>query len=473
MLTLRPTSHCLGEESHSMSAAAEITFEQGLPASPDAERTILGAVLLDNDAYTEAVRKLTSDDFALDSHRRIFARMGELLNSQHAVDIVTLAEVLSRHKEIDAVGGVSYLASLTDGLPRRLSIAEYVRIVHEKALLRKLIHVHSSAVSRAADQSEDPQAILASARAEIEALTTEAVDEGVQLVGDYLRAEFPTAESMIERPSVNKGIPIGIMEFDDLTCGLQRGELSIMAARPSMGKTDWGCNIADHAAVNLRKRVAIFSAEMSKEQIVMRMVCARARVPRDAHKKGTMTDEDRRYFADAREELMDAPLYLDEKGEMTVSYIRHQCLWLKAKAGLDLVVVDYLQFLSSVDIVKHYSREQDVANMSRRLKLLAKDLDAPVVVMAQLSRDNTKRTDKRPILSDLRESGAIEQDADMVGFLHRECYYDPTNEDLKRKGEIIIAKQRNGPVGTVHTGYDPAVGRWGDVPTGRDEEFQW
>lgn len=452
-----------------MNGTADIT----LPTSVDGERTILGAILLDNGAHAEASRKLTADDFALDTHRRIFARMGDLLAAGHAVDIVTLAEELGRRKELEAVGGVSYLASLTEGLPRRLSIGEYVRIVHEKSLLRKLIHVHSSAITRASDQSEDPQAILTSARAQIEALSTESAEEGLQLAGEYLRIEFPTAESMIERPAARKGIPVGVKDFDDLTCGLQCGELSIVAARPSMGKTDWGCNIAEHAAVNLGKTVAFFSREMTKEQIVTRMVCARGRVARDAHKKQTMSGEDRRYFADAREEIMDAPLYLDDSGEMTVSRIRHQCLWLKAKTALDLVVVDYLQLLSDADILKHYSREQDVANMSRRLKLLAKDLDVPVVVLAQLSRDNTKRTDKRPMLSDLRESGAIEQDADCVEFLHRECYYDPKNEEVQGKGEIIIAKQRNGPIGTAHTGYDPAVGRWGDAAVGKSEEFLW
>lgn len=449
-----------------MSAAPDIEFERGLPASLDAERTILGAILLDNAAFAETSARLRVEDFALTAHQRVFRRMGDIVNRGRQCDIVTLAEELAKRKEIESVGGVSWLASLTEGLPRRLSVGEYVDIVRDKSLLRQTINLFSDGITRAADQSEDAESIISSAQRQIEALAASRAEVGPQRASEYLAAEYPTAESMIEHPARRRGIPIGIEDFDTMTCGLQPAELTVIAARPSMGKSDWADNLACHASVNLGRTVALYSPEMAKYSVLTRIICQRGRIDRQAFRFGRLTSEDRRYFADARTEVEAAELYLSDVTDLTLAKIRSETMHLKARCGLDLLIVDYLQLMSATDMPKKYNREQEVAGISRGLKLLAKDLEVPVVVMAQLSRDNTKRTDKRPILSDLRESGAIEQDADMVAFLHREEYYAASQQEkdeVHGKAEIIIAKQRNGPVGTVHCAYDAAIGRWGDT----------
>ncbi|MGP8269089.1 MAG: replicative DNA helicase [Terracidiphilus sp.] len=447
----------------------DLTLEAGLPANKDAERTILGAVLLDNAAHAEAAEKLQSDDFFLDSHRRIFLRMSELMASQRAVDIITLANELGRYKEVEAVGGVSYLASLTEGLPRRPVIGDYIRIVKDKSIARKLIGICSMAIARAAEQGEAAWETIGAARQQIESLSSENAGGGLERAGDFLHIQFPTPESMMERPAITQGIPIGMSEFDSMTCGLQPGELIIVAARPSMGKTAWAINAAEHASVERRNTVAFFSAEMSKRAILDRMICSRGHVDLQTFRTGRLTAEDKRYFADAKEEIEGAAFYIDDKSEPTASYMRAQCQYLKMHVGLDLVVADYIQLFSAADATKRYSREQDVAHLSRSLKKLARDLNVPVVVLAQLSRANEARQEKRPMLSDLRESGAIEQDADVVAFLHRDCYYDKADTTLQGKGEIIIAKQRNGPVGTVKLDFSPDICRWADKIADRDQ----
>lgn len=437
-----------------------------MPASLDAERTILGAVLLDNRAYSEASARLTPADFYLTAHQRVFSRMGDLIHSGHIVDIVTLSEELHRRKEIESVGGVAWLASLTEGLPRRLSITEYVAIVRDKALQRRIINVCSNAISRAADQSEGAESIIASTRAEVEAISAESIEAGLQRAGDFLSAEFKSAEAMMDRPAKQRGVLTGIDEFDEMTCGLQPGDLVIVGARPSMGKTSWGLNIAERASVDGTKITAFFSLEMTKQSLLDRMVCSRGHVDLKTFRAGRMSYEDRRYFADAMEDIQSAKgLYIDDKKRPTVTYLRNQAAHLKAKVGLDLIVADHLGLFSAADQPRNYNREQQVGMMSQMLKAVAADLGVPLLLLCQLSRANTQRTDKRPMLSDLRESGSIEQDADVVAFLHRESYYTHDDESLKDKGEIILAKQRQGPTGTVQVAYQAHICRWGDLQT--------
>lgn len=453
----------------------DTTFERGLPASVDAERSILGAILLDNRAFHEASARLSSSDFALDSHQRIFARIAELMAQNRAVDIVTLAEQLSRRKEVEVIGGVAYLASLTEGLPRRLSIAEYVRIVYDKSTLRKLINIGSRSVTEASDQAEDASTILSRFRNEIDVLASHAAGGGLELAGDYLRANFETPDDLMAAPLKNPGLPSGFDEFDSVTCGFQRGDLIIVAARPSMGKTAWAANVADYTAVRLGKKVAFFSLEMTKQALLDRMICARARVNLHAFRGGRLTPEDKSYFRTAMEDIQDGRgLFIDARKRPTVSYVRSQASWLKEREGLDLIIADHLGLFSPEDLPKRYNREQEVALMSQGLKAVAADLNVPVVLLCQLSRENTKRSDKRPILSDLRESGSIEQDADVVAFLHRESYYDKTDKDLAGKGEVIIAKQRQGPTDTVELAYEAPHCRWGNVNDFKDSaEFAY
>ena len=445
--------------------AQDIQLDGGLPANVDAEKTILGAVLLDPTAITEAAERLEADDFSLDSHRRIFLRMGELADAQRPIDIVTLANELARFKEIEAVGGVAFLASLTEGLPRRPVISEYIAIVKDKSLARKLMMLSSAAVARAADQSESAARTAEFLSNELEQVLSASITNRLQRVGEYLAAEFPSIDTMIEKNAKSQGIRTGFTEFDQMTCGLQRQELIIVAARPSMGKTAWAVNAVEKASIEYGLSVAFFSLEMSKRSLIERLMCSRGHVNFQDYRNGRIGTYERGYLVAAHEDLAFAQLFIDDTARIAISQVRNSCRSLKAKGPLDLVVLDHLGLMSTEGAPSKYNREQQVGWLSGGLKALAKELDVPVVALCQLSRANTQRSDKRPELSDLRESGSIEQDADLVAFLHREAYYDPKDESLQGKGEIIIRKQRNGPIGTVHVQFEESIMRWGDPVT--------
>lgn len=451
------------------------TTDRGLPVNEDAEKTILGAILLDNAAWFEASARIEAADFFFDSHRRIFLRMSELMNARRPVDIVTLANELARAKEIEAVGGVAYLASLTEGLPLRPVIDEYVRIVKDKALLRRIMALGEAAIDRAADQSETAFEVLGS-------LETQMLDIGRKGIGttalqracDFFAKSFPTAESMTEHAVRTQGVKTGFEDFDKMTSGLRRGELIIVAARPAMGKTALIINIAEHAAIDAGLTVAIFSMEMSKEAVFARGICSRGHVPFQNYKSGSLDSEDERYFHDAHAEWAEAPVFIDDTPGLTLSQMRGSLRRLKAEGPLDLVEIDYLQLMSFDDAPKKYTREQEVGWATRGLKALAKELDVPVVLLCALSRANTQRENKRPQLSDLRESGSIEQDADLVIFPHRPIYYEPNNTELRGKDELIIGKQRNGPVGAPNVPYEPGILRWSDPNKFREQtDFVW
>lgn len=438
------------------------TTETGPPANIDAERTILGAILLDNAAHLEAAEKLTSEDFALESHRRIFQRMSELMTAKRAVDIVTLANELQRHKEVESIGGVAYLASLTEGLPRRPVIAEYITIVRDKSLARRIMAIGQAAIERASDQSETALEVGGTFAAELERALASSTPSRLVRAGDYLREKFPTAEAMVEHAATSQGVKTGFDDFDEMTCGLQKSELIIVAARPAMGKTAWGGNVLEYVSVDQNKPTAFFSVEMSKQAILTRMICSRGHVPLQAYRSGRLRDEDMAYFRNSKAEIQDAPLYIDDTPRITLSQLRTQALWLKSKVDFVLLMVDHIGKMATDDAPRRYSREQEVAWLSAGLAALSKELAVPVVVLCQLSREVAKRDDKRPKLSDLRESGSIEQDADLVAFLHRPEYYEPHDETLRNKGEIIVAKQRQGPTDTVEAMYDGAITRWSD-----------
>jgi replicative DNA helicase len=441
-----------------MATIPDLAFDAGMPANIDAEKTILGAILLDNTAHAEAAEKLKSDDFSLDSHRRIFQRMSELMDAQRAVDIVTLANELSRSKEIEAVGGVAYLASLTEGLPRRPVIEEYIRIVKDKSLLRKLMGICSMAIARAADQSENAIDVLGLAEAELMKVTEEGINDGFQSLDQIVQHSFGTIDNLYKQSREVTGLATDFTAFDRLTSGLQKGELIIIAARPSMGKTALAINIAQNAAINHQKIVAVFSLEMSKESLLRRMLASQAWVDQQLIQKGFLGKEAHAKLQTALGELVESHMFIDDTAGISLAEMRAKARRLKHKQnGLDLVVVDYLQLMSATvpsSGKKNYeNRTQEVSAISRGLKALAKELDVPVVALSQLSRASERRgDDKRPLLSDLRESGSIEQDADVVAFIHREAYYNRSEElsDADRaKAEIIVAKQRNGPTDTI------------------------
>jgi replicative DNA helicase len=443
---------------------SDVSLDRGLPASVEAERSILGAILLDNHSYNEAAEKLSSEDFFLDSHRRIYSRMAELIDAHRAVDIVTLAEELARRKEVEAVGGVAYLASLTEGLPRRPSIEEYVRIVKDKSLARQLIIICNTAITRAADQSDEALVVLDSAESGLLEVSERGITRGFAGIPEIIRDSFGTIDNLYAQQKEVTGLATHYTQFDKMTSGLQTSDLIIIAARPSMGKTAWAINIAENAAVRDGKVVAVFSLEMSKESLLRRMLASQALVSMQKIQTGFIPRQDRDKLMEALERLAEAKIFIDDTPAIALSEMRAKARRLqRQQGGLDLIVIDYLQLMTAstfgVGARRYENRTQEVSAISRGLKALAKELKVPVVALSQLSRASEQRGgDKKPMLSDLRESGSIEQDADVVAFIHRDSYYnkDENGEedpDSKNKAEIIIAKQRNGPTGSVHLAY--------------------
>jgi replicative DNA helicase len=457
-----------------MVAIPNLTLDTGLPANIDAEKTILGAILLDNTAHSEAAEKIDADDFSLDSHRRIFMRMSELMDSQRAVDIVTLAHELARYKEVEAVGGVAYLASLTEGLPRRPVIEEYIRIVKDKSLLRKLMMICSSAIARAADQSEDAIGVLDVTESQLLEVSEKGLTHGLEGIDKIVANSFGSIDNLYKQSREVTGLATDFTDLDRLTSGLQKDELIIIAARPSMGKTALAINIAQNAAINHNSIVAVFSLEMSKESLLRRMLASQAWVDQQLLQKGFLGQEEHGKLQKALGELVESHIFIDDSAGISLAEMRAKARRLKQNAGgLDLVVVDYLQLMSAslAGGKKGYeNRTQEVSAISRGLKALAKELHVPVLALSQLSRASERRgEDKRPLLSDLRESGSIEQDADVVAFIHRESYYNRTEELTdaeKAEAEIIVAKQRNGPTDTVRLNWLGKFTRFENRDTG-------
>jgi replicative DNA helicase len=446
-----------------MATLPDITsLDAGLPANIDAEKTILGAILLDNSFHSEAAERLESDDFSLDSHKRIFLRMSDLMNEQRAVDIVTLSNELARAKEIESVGGVAYLASLTEGLPLRPVIEDYVRIVKDKSLLRKLMLICSASIARAADQSETALEVIGAAETALLEVSEKGVTGGLEPLDRIVADSFGSIDNLYNNSRAVTGLETDFTKLDEMTSGLQKGELIIIAARPSMGKTALAINLAQNAAVNHNATVAVFSLEMSKASLLRRMLASQAWVDQRALQTGFIRREDHDKLVRGLEQLVESRLYIDDTAGISLAEMRAKARRLRQNLGaLDLVVVDYLQLMSatlpSAGGKRFENRTQEVSAISRGLKALAKEMDVPVVALSQLSRASERRgDDKRPMLSDLRESGSIEQDADVVMFIHREAYYnrdEEMSESDRAKSEIILAKQRNGPTGTVHLNF--------------------
>jgi replicative DNA helicase len=429
-----------------------------MPANVAAEMAILGAILLNNGHYREAAGRIDAADFSLDAHRRVFVRMGELIGEGARVDIVTLAEQLQRNKELSVIGGVAWLAALTEGLPRRPSIEDYVRIVKDKSLLRQTIAESGRVSVLAGDQAGSAEEVLAEAESAFRRIAGKAITSGLVSVGEYVRDHYPCIDEIFQHNARLTGIPSGFAGLDNLTAGFQPKELTILGARPSIGKTAVAGNIAVHVAMSGRT-VAFFSLEMPSKALIDRMCCAQGQVDLECHRHGRLSEIQKQHYLSALGEIIELPLYIDDQAGQTAASIEAKAARLQSSAGLDLVVVDYLGLMAA-ERKGMENREQVVAAISRAMKGLAKRLNVPVILLSQLNRELYKRVDKRPILSDLRESGAIEQDADVVLFLHREEYYDRNDPSLAGKGELIIAKARNGPLGTVRLRYDARICRF-------------
>jgi replicative DNA helicase len=441
-----------------MAALALSNQNDSLPSSIQTEVTVLGAMLLDAVAITDATAKLLPEDFSLDSHQRVYRVMVDLLALGQAVDLITVMDALQKRRELDAIGGAAYLAFLTEGIPRNPNIESYVRIVKDKSLLRQLLGIFNDGMVAASDQTEDATTVLNDVEKRLADVADSAIQRGFSGIPEIVANSFGSIDALYEQGREVTGLATHYIEFDKMTSGLQNSELIIIAARPSMGKTAWAINIAQNCAVKDGKVVAVFSLEMSKESLLRRMLASEAMVGARKLQTGFIPREDKTKLIAALDRLMTSKMFIDDTPGITLAEMRAKARRLRQQEGaLDLIVIDYLQLMtgsSGSSKAKFENRTQEVSSISRGLKALAKELGVPVVALSQLSRGSEQRTgDKKPLLSDLRESGSIEQDADVVAFIHREEYYDRENEDIKGQAEIIIAKQRNGPTGSVKLAY--------------------
>jgi replicative DNA helicase len=433
-----------------MAASPDIALERGLPVNLDAERFVLGAILMDDALYIQVAGTLVPEDFSLEKHRRIFLRMSELYNRGERIDRVTVANELMKQNQLESVDGVSYLVSLDEGMPALSNLDSYVGIVKDKAVLRRIIFTSQKLIDRCIIGEEEPDQILASAEESLLKLGESRAQDALVNPQRILQ-EFEGGINAFLDPSKRiKGLSTGFLKLDEMTGGLHPGELIILAARPSMGKTALALNVAQHVAMHPEKQtVAVFSLEMSRESLLTRMICAGARVDQQKFRAGYLNQDERRRLAKTASELVQAPLYIDDTSGTHMMDIHAKLRRLKAEHGLSLVVIDYLQLMSGRG--RYENRNQEISTISRGLKLLAKDLKVPMLVLSQLNRaPETRPGDHRPQLSDLRESGSIEQDADLVAFIFREEVYKQEDERLKGLAELLVAKQRNGPTGKVN-----------------------
>ena len=417
------------------------------PNNQDAERSVLGCMMQDREALSMAFEVLTAEDFYQPANREIFDAMHTLNTQGMPVDLVTVDDELSRRGTLEGVGGTNYLIELSQFVPSTVNAKAYVQIVDEKSTLRRMIKATGDISQACYAQTEQVSDILGAAEKSIFDIIMRR-NEGSTLkhIADVLPDTYLRIEQLAELKGSIDGVPMGFVDLDNLLTGLHGGELIIVGARPSMGKSAFGLNITGYAGMHAGRSVAYFSLEMPNDQLAMRLLCSDARVDMQAVRHGSLRDEDWVSLASTLGPLAASKIYMDDTSGITPSQLRSRCRRLKMERGLDLVVVDYLQLMNADGRVEN--RQNEVSEISRNLKSIAKELNVPVVALAQLSRAGAQRSDKRPILSDLRDSGAIEQDADVIMFLHREEYYDPNTED-KNIAEVIVAKQRNGPLGTV------------------------
>jgi replicative DNA helicase len=427
--------------------------ENAVPHNLEAERPLLGSIILDNGALNLVVGTIGRDDFFSESHRTIFSKMVELSQKSHLIDLVTLAEELSKEQLLEKVGGAAYLAALTDGVPvgNYSLVSEYCRIVKEKSLLRRLINASNNVIARCFEGTEDPEVLIDMAQSELFDIAGEKVQSGFYRVQDIVKASFGTLDVLFDRGKGVTGVPTGFEQLDEMTSGLQPGELIIIAARPSLGKTALALNIAAHAATEYKKVVGVLSLEMSKESLLIRLLCSEARI--DSHKlrTGFASQEDWEKMTRALGRLAEAPLFIEDTPALSVLQIRAKARRLKAERGLDLLVVDYLQLATGHG--RFENRTQEVSFISRSLKGIAKELNIPVLALSQLSRAPEQRGAGPPQLWHLRESGSIEQDADVVIFIYRERHGEEEGDGQEPRAgveiKLIIGKQRNGPTGDV------------------------
>lgn len=416
------------------------------PHSLEAEQSVLGAMILSKEAINTAIEKLHKEDFYKNANGEIFEAIVSLFNRDEPVDIITLSEELKKRGTLENVGGVTYLTDLTGGVVTTTNVKYYCDIVKEKAILRRLIESCDNIIAKSYEANEDVNSIIEEAEKSIFDITQGRIDKGFAPIKDVLLDSFSKMEEMAAREGELTGLTTGFVDIDNKLSGMQKSDLILLAARPSMGKTALGINIATNAAMKAGASVAVFSLEMSKEQLVQRIISSVSHVNLQKIISGNLNEDEWLQVIDAMGPISQAKIYIDDTAGISLTEMKAKCRRLKIEKGLDLVLIDYLQLMQLDG--KAENRQQEISAISRGLKALAKELDCPVIALSQLSRAPELRSDHRPILSDLRESGAIEQDADVVMFLYRDEYYNK-DSDKKNIGEVIIAKHRNGPTGTV------------------------
>ncbi len=437
------------------------------PQNLEAEQSVLGAVLLDNQALLKCLDIISENDFYRESHRKIFRVILDLFDRNEAIDLITVSEALTKKDELEAAGGAAYLAELAGTVPTAANVAYHSRILKEKSLLRALLRSSTDIASKVYEDSSEAEELLDFAERTVFEISDRRVRASFSNMREVVKDSFTMIEQLYDKKEAITGVPSGFNDLDEMTTGFQAGDIIIVGGRPSMGKTAFSLNIAQHVGVELKEPVAIFSLEMSTRQLVMRMLCSEGMVDSNKVRKGFVAKEDWHKLTSAAGRLTEAPIYIDDSTNIGVLEMRAKARRLKMEHGLSLIVVDYLQLMRGRSSAER--REQEISEISRSLKALAKELDVPVIALSQLNRGVELRTDKRPTLADLRESGAIEQDADVIIFLYRDEVYDKDNPDKRGRAEAIVAKQRNGPTGTVKLSYLGYCTRfrnatWADYP---------
>lgn len=436
------------------------------PQNIDAERSALGSMLLDKEAIINVVELLKPEDFYREAHRVIFEVVVHLSSKGEPVDIITVSEELKQRNMLDKIGGIAYLTSLANAVPTAANAVHYAKIVEEKSLLRSIISVCTHIVGMGYEASEEVDTILDEAEKKIFQITQKRNVKGYTSLRSILIDTFERIEQLYESKGGVTGLSTGFQDFDRMTAGLQPSDLIILAARPAMGKTTFALNIASHIAMEAKLPVIMFSLEMSKEQLAIKMLCSEAGVDNQRIRTGTLLDTDWPKLSHALGKLSDSMMYIDDTPGCTVMDIRAKARRIKSEHGLGLILIDYLQLMQGRG--KTENRQQEVSEISRSLKSLARELHVPIISLSQLSRAVESRTDKKPGLADLRESGSLEQDADIVMFLYREDYYNPETD---RKGitDLIIAKHRNGPVGSIGMFFKKETGKFMGLDTSRKQ----
>jgi replicative DNA helicase len=440
-------------------ATIEDNLRKVPPQNLEAEASVLGGILLENEAFDRVLEIVTPDLFYRESHRKVFRAMMELSDRSEPVDLITLSEFLKAKGELDAVGGTAYLASLANLVPTAANIAHYARIVREKGILRHLITVATGIATRGLEDQGNVEEFLDEAEKSIFDISEKRIKPSFVFLGDMMNDSIKMVEKLYERKEMITGVPTGFDDLDKLTAGLQPSDLIVVAGRPSMGKTAFSLNVAAHAALHAGIGVAVFSLEMAKEQLGLRMLCSEARVDHSKVRSGHLAEREFPALVSAAGRLAEAPIYIDDTPAITILELRAKSRRLVRDKDkkIGLIIVDYLQLMRGMSRVQN--REQEISEISRSLKALAKELRVPVIAISQLNRRVEDRGDKRPMMADLRESGAIEQDADVIAFIYRDEVYNKDSAD-QGTAEIIVAKQRNGPIDTVRLTFVSKITRF-------------